>query len=313
MKFIIIIIYLDKFYQEEQMKNLNRILKIIFALAILLSQFKVNANELNKNNDLEDGNYKIKVSLLKKEEEKLSMGNGALSEDAELEIKGDEKNLYIETKLMQFQNIKSSLNEFYYEDGEKFRRAKRGAFDILVEDENRPRIFKLELSSLKEISRVFLDPKVAVMGDEPIMARLKMDFENISKIKEDERSLADEFQNGNKEEKSSTFKKENMLVRINDEESDLVLSLKKTNNEKLKELEKTFDGEFLSYEFKFFKRIEEFEKDKIYDESKVYVNPKSGFDVEFKKDAINFLFEVFYEDGKKMDLKTVQTSLFTQI
>lgn len=70
----------------------------------------------NKENliNLEDGYYKIHVKLWHAHEDKESMGNKAMVQVAELEVKDSEKYLYIGTEKMDYLNITASLVSIFF-------------------------------------------------------------------------------------------------------------------------------------------------------------------------------------------------------
>ncbi len=160
-------------------------------------------NNLNTNKDnlinLENGYYKIPVKLWHAYEEKESMGNKAMVQVAELEVKDKEAYLYIGSGKMEYMSITASLINIYFqkEDGNYYP-AEPGDFEMEIpkEHDKRPCVFKTKLINMDEMLKVFVDPKVEPMGDEPIRARVKLDYNSIEKIDKDEAELIKKFETG---------------------------------------------------------------------------------------------------------------------
>lgn len=112
------------------------------------------------------------------------MGNKALIQKAEIEVKNKEANLYIGSDKMEYMSITASLVNIYFqkEDG-IYHRAEAGCYDLEVpkEKDKRPSVFRTNLINMDEMTKVYVDPKVEPMGDEPIRARIKLDFDKIKK------------------------------------------------------------------------------------------------------------------------------------
>lgn len=187
------------------MKNKKFYISLVFLLSLLfLTDFVFADNESTpekKEIDLEDGCYEIPIKLWHAIEEKPSMGNKALIQRAEIEVNNKEANLYIGSDKMEYMSITASLVNIYFqkEDG-IYHRAEAGCYDLEVpkEKDQRPRVFRTNLINMDEMTKVYVDPKVEPMGDEPIRARIKLDFDKIKKIDESEATLIKKFKDGPK-------------------------------------------------------------------------------------------------------------------
>lgn len=142
--------------------------------------------------DLEDGLYAVNVALWHETEDKPSMGNGALDPKAELFVKDGKGTLFLGTKTLKVSNIQASLSRVFYETDDGYSAAAALCYDLKPANEPlpRPRIFALPLEEKRAMIRLKVDPKVAPMGDEPLNARLKLDFQSMKKIEVDEHTLA---------------------------------------------------------------------------------------------------------------------------
>lgn len=155
----------------------------------------------NKENliNLEDGYYKIPVKLWHAYEEKESMGNKAMVQVAEIEVKDKVGYLYIGSGKMEYMSITASLINIYFQkDDGNYYPAEAGDFEMEIpnEKDKRPAVFRTKLVNMDEMIKVFVDPKVEPMGDEPIRARVKLDYNSIERIEKDEAELIKKFETG---------------------------------------------------------------------------------------------------------------------
>lgn len=186
------------------MKEKKFILILLILSLLLITTYADDQNSVKKEEiNLEDGYYKIPIKLWHAMEEKPSMGNKALKQVAEIEVKNKEGNLYIGSDKMTYMNITASLINIYFqkEDG-YYHKAQPGSFELEVPKEKakRPQVFMTSLVNMDEMTKVYVDPKVEPMGDEPIRARIKLDFNNIEKIDLKDAELINKFNNGAKKE-----------------------------------------------------------------------------------------------------------------
>lgn len=177
----------------------------------------------NKENliNLEDGYYKIPVKLWHAHEDKESMGNKAMVQVAELEVKDSEKYLYIGTEKMDYLNITASLVSIFFQKNDgNFYPGEGGDYEMEIPNENekRPTVFRIKLENVRELINVYVDPKVEPMGDEPIRARIKLDYGSIEKIDKDQAELIEKFETGPKKpefDSSSSGEVENKNLIVN--------------------------------------------------------------------------------------------------
>ncbi len=132
----------------------------------------------------QDGIYTVNVALWHQVMDKPSMGNKGLVQQAEVQVKDGKLTMFLETRIIQVTGITASLVSFFYFDDKKqdFTKAEARAYTFEIDGQKRPRIFIFPIKYGQEFSRVLVDPKVEVMGDKPIEARLKVDWSSFSKI-----------------------------------------------------------------------------------------------------------------------------------
>ncbi|MDO4710708.1 MAG: hypothetical protein Q4A75_01930 [Peptostreptococcaceae bacterium] len=147
---------------------------------------------------IEDGHHQVEVALWHAYEEKGSMGNAGLVPTAEVFVSNGEMYAYLQMKTLTVGDITTSLTRLFYADetSQIYKAADTYLFDIEIpnETEKRPRIFMIPLDSKKEYYDILVDPKVSVMGTDPIKARLKIDWDSLKKIEKD-RSIHFKIQN----------------------------------------------------------------------------------------------------------------------
>ncbi len=135
--------------------------------------------------------YNVPVALWHVYEDKPSMGDAAMKNMANLVVEGTDMSLYVGADKMDVMNLTTSLVGVYYDDGEKFIKAKDYAYDLKIEGQDgvRPMVFMIPLASKAQYLNVLVDPKVEPMGDDPIGARIKIDFNRAEQIDRAEAEL----------------------------------------------------------------------------------------------------------------------------
>ncbi|MGO1581276.1 MAG: hypothetical protein ACTHWZ_07705 [Peptoniphilaceae bacterium] len=161
---------------------------------------KENNIKKEKNEDfspinLEEGKYKVDLKLFHWTEDKESMGNKALNRFGLLSIEKDNSFLYIETDKLEVQNINSSLVDLYYLDGDKYYKAEKGDYSLEIPNDpiKRPKIFKIPIKFKIDELNIMVDPKVSVMGDDPLKARLMINWDKVEKVNTGENDLENRF------------------------------------------------------------------------------------------------------------------------
>lgn len=121
-----------------------------------------------------DGTYSLNVALWNATSDKESMANGAFVKGAAVIVKNGKAYLYVSTQKMTMGTITAYLQEMTVE-GVKAQIVKRNA-------ENQPSMFMFELPHEEEYISVLVNPMVAMMGNQDIPARIKMDWSSLKKV-----------------------------------------------------------------------------------------------------------------------------------
>lgn len=170
----------------KRFKNMA-VMLFICVVVILFSQLfsieQVNASdELDKDN-LANGKYNVTVNLWNASQDKASMGNAALNEKALLTVEDGIYTMDISTRPMTIGTITSCLQtlEIKQVDGSYLYA------DITSRNnlDNQPSVFQFKLPIIEEYIDVKIDPKIEIMGKDPLPARLKISWDTLVSVPED--------------------------------------------------------------------------------------------------------------------------------
>ena len=297
----------------------NKKIYIVLVILITLTNFVFASGDVipeKKEINLEDGYYEIPVKLWHSIEDKESMGNKALIQGAEIEVKNKEANLYIGSDKMEYMSITASLVNIYFqkEDG-IYHRAEAGCYDLEVpkEKDKRPRVFRTNLINMDEMTKVYVDPKVEPMGDEPIRARIKLDFNKINKINESEATLIKKFKDGPKKpefnsKEAGQVENKNLIVSYEPDtfEEEFYFYGNKLSGKEAENYTKDFDklDQVNVFKIEFLGQLDEISGDeKSIQAGRKKIEPKKDFDLQlpllkFTKDDKLSLYEI--KDGEKL-------------
>lgn len=155
-------------------------------------------NEKDSNTKRKDGYYTVSVALWHASMNKASMGNPALSKTAYVHISGDTATMRLVTKRMTFSGITTHLYDFYTYNGSDYENAK------LVSTEKDQWIYEFDLTNTKSgYYKVKVDPRVDVMGTDPVKARLKVSWGSMKKTTDEKwDKLTEEVDESKDDEKS---------------------------------------------------------------------------------------------------------------
>lgn len=129
--------------------------------------------------DKADGYYRVNVRLWHSNMNKASMGDPALDGSAYVKIDGGDIKMRLVTKKMTTSGITAHLHSFeIYNDG-GYESAQ------MVSSENDRWVFEFTLPNSKSTYyKCKVDPKVDVMGNEPVNARLKVNWSSLKSVSE---------------------------------------------------------------------------------------------------------------------------------
>lgn len=141
------------------------------------------SNEKLDKDNLSDGKYYVYIYLWKATANQASMGDPALNHQALLTVKDGSYQVDLSTKTMTVGTITACLQSLQIKQSD-------GSYvyaDITARNnpDNQPSIFQFTLPSKEEYIDVLIDPKVEVMGKEPLPARLRINWDTLKRAKDD--------------------------------------------------------------------------------------------------------------------------------
>ncbi|MEJ8736994.1 NEAT domain-containing protein [Erysipelotrichaceae bacterium HCN-30851] len=157
----------------------------------------------------EDGIYQVPVYLWNATADKASMASGALKANAIIKVENGKKIMTIYTKKMTMGTITAYLQELKLVNSDK---TYTDVFPSSTDSEGNPTSFTFELPHTNEYIDVLVNPHVALMGNQDIPARIKVDYSQLSVYVEDTAADNTSSQTEEKQETSS----ENTVNKINE-------------------------------------------------------------------------------------------------
>lgn len=131
---------------------------------------------------MKDGLYETNVYLWHASNDQASMAASALNGTARISVKNGTGTIYIYTKQMSMGTITAYLQEL------KVETASGSYKDATVEakdSEGNPTCFSFTLPHFEEYVTIKVNPHVALMGNQDIDARLKIDYSTVKEVKDD--------------------------------------------------------------------------------------------------------------------------------
>lgn len=136
--------------------------------------------------NLADGTYKAPVKLWHETKDQASMAASSVLPEAMITVSGKDIKMNIYTQPMTMGTITASLQTLKVENG-------TGGYtdaDIVGRSSSGdPNEFSFALPHAKEYINVLVNPKVAIMGNTDIGARLKVDYSSIAKVENAESDI----------------------------------------------------------------------------------------------------------------------------
>lgn len=193
---------------DEQVELLNKAIS-------QLSKKPVSGIELLN----EDGVYQLPVHLWNATADKASMADSALVEKAIIKVENGKKTITIYTQKMTMGTIEAYLQELKLVNSDgTYTNVEANTRD----SQGNPTSFTFELPHTEEYIDVMVNPHVALMGNQDIAARLKLDYSQLTVYLED-------TSNNNTTVEKPTTENTNTQTQDKQEESQ-VQTPQKTNN-----------------------------------------------------------------------------------
>ncbi|MGP1544452.1 MAG: NEAT domain-containing protein [Candidatus Fimenecus sp.] len=130
-------------------------------------------------NQLEDGEYNVKIKLWHSTENRESMAASAFYEDAKIVVSNKMMTMYVDTKSLTISGLTASLQEMEVLD----ESGKYVCATIEEKDSSgNPKKFSFNLPHTKEYLNVKVNPKVILMANQSISARIKIDYSSLEMV-----------------------------------------------------------------------------------------------------------------------------------
>ncbi|MDR1043404.1 MAG: NEAT domain-containing protein [Clostridiales Family XIII bacterium] len=136
-----------------------------------------------KKNKAVSGRYEVRVDLWHLTQDKPSMGNAALNHTAIVDVKNGVYTMSLSTHPMQVGTITACLMSLQVKQkGGGYKYA-----SVIARDnpDGKPSAFRFKLPSKNTYTPVKVDPRVEVMGDKPVDARLRVSWDTLVKVASD--------------------------------------------------------------------------------------------------------------------------------
>ncbi len=152
----------------------------VSTLSDAMDELVEKSGEVLDKDSLEDGKYSLYVDLWHATADRASMGNPAFNHEAMLTVKDGIYTMEISTRPMTVGTITACLQTLQIKQSD-------GSYvyaEITARNNTggQPSIFKLRLPSKEEYIEVLIDPKVEVMGEDPLPARLKISWDTLKAL-----------------------------------------------------------------------------------------------------------------------------------
>lgn len=301
--------------------TVKKIITIVF-ICIFSAAFCFHSIFVSTATETTDGIYSVPVQLWHATSDKPSMGNKGLNPNGEVKVTEGKAYMLLETELMELGEIKTSLAEIYYFDEGTgvYKKAEAGAYSIGVGEsgEKQPKVFKFPIKQGQDYYKVLVDPRVSIMGDEPIEARVKVDWSNMKAVGKSHKEEL--IKNGPKKDNFDPTKDIKMTDKgivmeavhgIFDREFRFFAN--KITGDRAKELGKNFKAtqEVNIWEIKMLGELSEIPKGKVTNTNslRVEVKPKGIFTLALPVEGNSKVYEIV--DGALKEVKgNIQNGLF---
>ncbi len=250
--------------------------------------------------------YTVPVRLWNANEDTESMGDGSIQHMANIRLKDGEMIVYLGADKMEVSSLVSSLVNLYYDTGKGYQKAKTYSYTIKIEgDDNiRPEVLSFPLTKKQEFVTVLVDPKVDIMGDDPIRARLKFSFNEMKEIKKSEAELILKAEK-NQDNRTLDYKYDRKVKLYADFDKEVEFKVYKLKGDEFSELSKKYKNVKLAYRLSALDQIDFIPYDKKLREIRTSYQPVGEMKVimPIEKEGEFFLYEV--EDAKPISYKKI--------
>jgi hypothetical protein len=168
---------------DNEYSTQNEVDAQVVAIDGAINELKLKPKNSVKKDKALSGRYEVRVDLWHATQGKPSMGNAALNHTAIVDVKGGVYIMSLSTHPMQVGTITACLMSLQV-------RQKSGAYkyaSVIARDnpDGNPSAFRFKLPSKNTYTPVKIDPRVEIMGDKPVDARLRISWDTLVKVSSD--------------------------------------------------------------------------------------------------------------------------------
>ena len=174
-------VYANDQASQTDIKAATEVLKMAIS-GLTLNEDSNEAEVDDSGSNEDEGYYEVDVDLWHATLNKASMGDPAVNKTAYVYIDEDgDITMRLVTKKMTTSGITTHLYDYYYYEDGDYEEAE------LISSENSKWIFEFPLPNDNDkYYKCKVDPRVDVMGDDPVKARLKVDWDSLDEVDEDD-------------------------------------------------------------------------------------------------------------------------------
>jgi hypothetical protein len=168
---------------DNEYSTQNEVDAQVKALEDAIGELKLKPKNSVKKNKALSGRFEVRVDLWHATQDKPSMGNAALNHTAIVDVKNGVYTMSLSTHPMQVGTITACLMSLQVRQaGGGYKYA-----SVIARDnpDGKPSAFRFKLPSKNTYTPVKVDPRVEVMGDKPVDARLRVSWDTLVKVSSD--------------------------------------------------------------------------------------------------------------------------------
>ena len=147
-------------------------LMMALSLGLIMTGMTALAASAASGAPLKDGDYTVNVQLWHASKDQASMAASCVKETADVTVKNGKATMTVHTQPMSMAGITASMQTMSV----KQPNGKMKAADIVEVTDGNPTAFRFEVPSWDEYIVLEVNPKIEIMGNKPMDARLKVDW-----------------------------------------------------------------------------------------------------------------------------------------
>lgn len=161
--------------------TVRKLLALLMALSLglIMTGMTALAASAASGAPLRDGDYTVNVQLWHSSKDQASMAASCVKETADVTVKNGKATMTVHTQPMSMAGITASMQTMSV----KQPNGKMKAADVVEVTDGNPTAFRFEVPSWDEYIPLEVNPKIEIMGNKPMDARLKVDWSSAKTAK----------------------------------------------------------------------------------------------------------------------------------